>query len=44
MAAHYVNITIEEMDNFLKPQGFKRIDLPNVGEIIYGRRYDQDDC
>jgi hypothetical protein len=48
MAAKYVNITIEEMDAFLAPQGFVVVDLrkidpnDNTREVVYGKRVDTD--
>jgi hypothetical protein len=47
MAAQYINVTVEEMDAFLAPQGFKQIDLrkfnPNdrTSEIVYSKRVDR---
>lgn len=38
--AQYYNITVEEMDSFLLPQGFKRIELPGTSELVYGKRID----
>jgi hypothetical protein len=39
--AQYYNISIEEMDHFLVPQGFSRVTLPNTYELVYGKRVDQ---
>ncbi len=38
--AHYTNISQEEMEKFLFPQGFQKITLPNVFELVYGKRVD----
>jgi hypothetical protein len=38
--AEYVNITAGEMDAYLAPQGFQRIELPRVRELVYARRAD----
>lgn len=38
--AKYYNITLEEMDSFLIPQGFKRISIPGTNELVYGKRID----
>jgi hypothetical protein len=42
MGASYVNISIEEMEEFLGPQGFRRIELPNTKEAVFGKRMDCD--
>lgn len=39
----YYNISVEEMDNFLIPQGFSRIPenlIPGTRELVYGKRVD----
>lgn len=41
--ANYVNITQSEIEEFLNPQGFKEIKLPNISEKTYGKRVFQDD-
>ena len=38
--ANYYNISVEEMDGFLLPQGFSKINLPNTYELVYGKRVD----
>ncbi len=43
--ANYVNISKQEMDDFLSPQGFVQLDpatMPNVKEIIFAKRIDKD--
>jgi hypothetical protein len=43
--ANYVNITKQEMDDFLSPQGFIQLDpatMPSVKELIYAKRVDKD--
>lgn len=40
--ANYVNITQQEIEEFLLPQGFQKMELPNVKELVYGKRIDQD--
>ena len=42
--AHYVNITLQEMQTLLQPHDFKPIHLPHVSEIIYSRLIDKDVC
>jgi hypothetical protein len=42
MADRFVEIKREQMHEFLNCQGFKLMDLPNVGEIVYGKRVDKD--
>jgi hypothetical protein len=39
--ATYCNVTKAEMDDFLLPQGFRSISLPNTVELVYGKRADQ---
>jgi Topoisomerase DNA binding C4 zinc finger len=41
MAAEYHNITEAEMNEFLAPQGFKKIVIPGTYEIVYAKRVDQ---
>lgn len=43
MTAHYHNITADEMQQFLVPQGFRTILLDGTAEIVYGKRVVQDD-
>lgn len=38
--AQYYNISVSEIDNFLLPQGFVRMTLPGVNELVYGKRVD----
>ena len=38
--AEYYNISVEEMDKFLIPQGFQKIQLPGTVELVYGKRVD----
>lgn len=38
--ANYYNISIEEMESFLLPQGFSRVSLENTRELVYGKRID----
>lgn len=38
--AHFTNVTKEEMEEFLFPQGFKLLKLPNTTELVYGKRVD----
>lgn len=38
--ATYHNITREEMEAFLLPQGFQQITLPNTFELVYAKRVD----
>jgi hypothetical protein len=50
MAAHYHNITLQEMKDFLLPQGFKVVngegkhlrDLNRTVEVVFGKRVDVD--
>jgi len=37
MAAHYHNITQQEMEAFLLPQGFRQIKLPRAIELVYAK-------
>ena len=39
--AEFYNITKEEMDAFLKPQGFIQVTLPGTVELVYGKRVDK---
>ena len=41
--AQYYNITREEVDAFLTPQGFALVNIPGTSEIVYGKRVDQND-
>lgn len=41
--AEYHNITQEEIEGFLIPQGFSALSLPGTVELVYGKRVDQDD-
>lgn len=49
MAATYHNVTLEEIRNFLEPQGFEVVDTKKYNpadrtqEIVFGKRVDQDD-
>ena len=36
----YYPITITEMENFLIPKGFQKINLPNTDEVVFGKRVD----
>lgn len=38
--ANYVNVTAAEVDDYLVPQGFARIELPRVRELVYAKRAD----
>lgn len=38
--AEYYNISTEEMNNFLVPQGFSQVTLPGTRELVYGKRVD----
>lgn len=43
--ANYTNITKQEMDDFLLPQGFQQLDpasMPSVKELVYAKRVDKD--
>lgn len=40
--ATYTNITQEEVESFLLPQGFQQIQLPGTKELVYGKRVDAD--
>lgn len=40
--ATYQNITQEEVESFLLPQGFQQISLPGTKELVYGKRIDAD--
>lgn len=42
MAAHYTNVTQEEVEEFLFPQGFKKITVAGTSELIYAKRVDRD--
>lgn len=42
MAATFYNITESEMTEFLSAKGFRKIELPNTVELVYGKRVDQD--
>lgn len=37
----YQNITINEMESFLFPLGFQKIEIPNTKEIVFGKRIDK---
>ena len=38
----YTTITLEEMETFLAQKGFRRMQLPGVFELVFGKRVDQD--
>jgi hypothetical protein len=40
--ATYVNITQQDAEEFLLPQGFRKIELPGTKELVYGKRVDAD--
>jgi hypothetical protein len=41
--AHYVNVSAQDMEAFLGPQGFTRLDLgDSTIELVFGKRVDQD--
>lgn len=40
--ANYVNVTQEDMEELLLPQGFRKLDLDGVRELVYGKRVDRD--
>lgn len=42
MADRFVEIKPDQFAEFLTVQGFKLMDLPGVGEIVYGKRVDKD--
>ena len=42
MAAHYTNVTQEELEEYLLPQGFKKLTVPGTTELVYGKRVDRD--
>jgi hypothetical protein len=42
MAAHYTNIPLQDMLEFLEIHGFKKLNLPRSGEVVFGKRVDQD--
>jgi len=42
MAATYTNISKEDMEAFLVPQGFKALPLPGTTELVYGKRVDHE--
>ena len=41
MAATYVNVTVEDVEAFLGPQGFKAIPVERTRELVYAKRVDQ---
>lgn len=42
MPAQYVNVTQDDIEAFLQPQGFKKLTLAGVTELVYGKRVDVD--
>lgn len=40
--ANFVNVTKEEMQSFLEPQGFKEIKIPGTVEMVFAKRVDRD--
>jgi len=42
MAAQYTNITQHEIEAFLLPQKFEKINLPNTVELVYAKRINKD--
>lgn len=40
--AHYTNVTKQDIEEVLVPQGFKQITLPKVTELVYAKRVDRD--
>lgn len=38
MSSQYKNISIAEMESFLKPQGFQVINVPGTKETVFGKR------
>jgi hypothetical protein len=42
MAAEYVNVTRDEMESLLFPQGFHKLSLDGTRELVYGKRVDKD--
>jgi len=42
MPAVYTDITRADIEEFLTPLGFTKMDLPNVRELVYGKRVDRD--
>lgn len=40
--ATFTAVTSGEMDSFLSPQGFSRVELPGTVELVYGKRVDID--
>jgi hypothetical protein len=43
MPTQYVNITAQEMNQFLTHKGFAKIQVPGTFEAVYGKRVRQDD-
>jgi hypothetical protein len=43
MPAQYVNVTQNEMEEHLLPQGFKRVTVPGTVELVYAKRVDRDE-
>lgn len=43
MAAKFYNITETEMNEFLSAKGFRKMELPNCAELVWGKRVDSDD-
>src|SRR5688572_6376471 len=41
MAAHYIDISRQEIEQFLSFQGFKPIHVPGSDELVFGKRVDQ---
>jgi len=41
--AHFYNISLDEMREFLEAQGFAQIKLPRTTELVFAKRVDQDD-
>lgn len=42
MAAKYTDISLQDMTEFLEIHGFKKLALSGTGEVVFGRRVDQD--
>lgn len=40
--ATYVNVTQQEVEEFLLPQGFQQIELSGTRELVYAKRVDAD--
>jgi hypothetical protein len=41
MGTRFENITLKDMDKFLVEQGFRRMELEGINEVVYGIRVDR---